>query len=94
LGFECNTTRIYSISWSFWYDFYYYFFFSFNFFFFFKKKNNNNKILGPNLVRAYSDRRFPTITGEESAALRDYGYHISARAGSGEYALNVILSTV
>ena len=48
--------------------------------------------LGPRLMRTYSDRRFTTLDPEKVSLLREYYYHINARAGSGEYALNTILT--
>lgn len=46
---------------------------------------------GPSLIKFYTDRRFPELSPVESSKLRDYGYHISARKGSGEYGLHCIL---
>ena len=47
---------------------------------------------GPNLVKKAVDMRLPHIDPAERAAMQQYLYHISVRRGSGEYALNTILT--
>jgi hypothetical protein len=47
---------------------------------------------GPGLVKKAVDLRLPHIDADERAALQAYLYHISVRRGSGEYALNTVLS--
>ena len=47
---------------------------------------------GPGLVKRAVDMRLPHIDPKERHAMQEYLYHISVRRGSGEYALNTILS--
>lgn len=47
---------------------------------------------GPSLVQRYADRRFANLDPVELQRLRDYFYHINVRKGSGEFALNTVLS--
>ena len=47
---------------------------------------------GPDLMQKYTGSRFRTLQAAEICHLKDYLYHISADAASGEYALAAILS--
>jgi cardiolipin-specific phospholipase len=49
---------------------------------------------GPNLVRGYTSRRFAHLEAGELTDLDNYIYHISAQAGSGEFALARLLDPV
>lgn len=48
--------------------------------------------LGPRFAFSYVNRRFGYLSPPARAALGDYFYHISASAGSGEYALAALLA--